>query len=65
MVELTVFSFFSALRVRMVQIALENDIDFKTCLDQVKEARKAGLTTPVILMGERSATHLLLGLCCV
>ncbi|KAF6763968.1 tryptophan synthetase [Ephemerocybe angulata] len=32
-------------------IALQNGIDYTTVLEQLKEARKQGLTTPVLLMG--------------
>ena len=33
------------------QIALKNDIDYATVLEQLKEARSKGLTIPVLLMG--------------
>lgn len=33
------------------QIALENNIDYATCLSLVREARKQGLKAPVLLMG--------------
>jgi tryptophan synthase len=33
------------------EIALENGIDYTTCLSQVREARAKGLTAPVLLMG--------------
>ncbi|KAG9318582.1 tryptophan synthase alpha chain-domain-containing protein [Chiua virens] len=32
-------------------IAVHNDIDYATVLGQVKEARKNGLTIPLLLMG--------------
>lgn len=33
-------------------VALGNDMNFQTCLDQVREARDQGLTAPVLLMGQ-------------
>ncbi|KZT39737.1 bifunctional tryptophan synthase TRP1 [Sistotremastrum suecicum HHB10207 ss-3] len=32
-------------------IAIDNDTDYKTCLDILRKARQQGLATPVILMG--------------
>ena len=34
-----------------MQIALTHDIDYATVLGQLREARKNGLTVPVVLMG--------------
>lgn len=36
------------------QIALKNDMDYPTTLGQLREARKQGLTAPVLLMGTYS-----------
>ena len=33
------------------KIAVKNGVDYATCLGVVREARKKGLTTPVLLMG--------------
>lgn len=35
----------------MIQIAVKNGIDYATCLGLVRDARKRGLTTPLLLMG--------------
>ena len=34
------------------QISLKNGMDYRIALDQIKEARSLGLTTPVVLMGQ-------------
>ena len=33
------------------QIALRNEVDYATCLGLLRDARKQGLTAPVLLMG--------------
>ena len=38
------------------QIALKNDIDYATVLEQLREARFKGLTIPVLLMGISNAS---------
>lgn len=38
------------------QIALKNDIDYATVLEQLREARTKGLTIPVLLMGISEAS---------
>lgn len=39
------------------QIALKNNIDYPTVLGQLREARKLGLTAPVLLMGKTLFRH--------
>ena len=41
------------------QIALKNDIDYATVLEQLREARTKGLTIPVLLMGIFEASMIL------
>ena len=49
--ETAVDSCWSVYWINFFKVAVQNDIDYATCLDILREARQKGLKAPVILMG--------------